>query len=82
MVRMKIILISLKIFYKIIKNMNNLSVIMVGDWNVVLDYEKDHLNYKHKNNPKAKKHIQEIMTHLNLVDIWREKHENHMDRTT
>ena len=55
--------------------MNNLSNIMVGDWNVVMDYEKDNLNYKHKNNPNAQKHtcLQEIMINLNLVDIWREK---------
>ena len=61
---------------QIVNNMNNLSIIMVGDWNVVMDYEKDNLNYKHKNNPNAQKHIQEIMINLNLVDIWREKHEN------
>ena len=33
--------------------MNKLSIIMADDWNVVLDYEKDNLNYKqsNKNNP-------------------------------
>ena len=61
---------------QIVNNMNNLSIIMVGDWNVVMDYEKDNLNYRHKNNPNAQKHIQEIMINLNLIDIWREKHEN------
>ena len=61
---------------QIIDNMNNLSVIMVGDWNVVMEYEKDNLNYKHKNNPKAQTQIHEIMTNLNLIDIWREKNED------
>ena len=44
---------------QVIESTNNLllSVIIVGDLNVVLDYEKDNLKYKHKNNPKAQKHI-------------------------
>ena len=54
---------------------------MAGDWNVVLDYEKDNLNYKHKNNPKLQKQVQEIMTQLNLGDIWREKKMKIVDST-
>ena len=66
---------------QIVNNMNNLSIIMIGDWNVVIDYEKDNLNYRLKNNPNAQKHIQEIMINLNLIDIWREKHENQRSYT-
>ena len=58
---------------RIIENMNNLSVKIVEDWNVILDYEKDDLNYKHRDNPKAQNYIHEIITHLNLIDIWKEK---------
>ena len=38
-----------------------------------LDYEKDTLNYKHKNNPKSQKCIYDIQSRFNLVDVWREK---------
>ena len=62
---------------RIIDNMNSLLIIMAGNWNVVQDYEKDNLNYKQKNNPKSQKKVHEIMTQLNLRDIWREKNENH-----
>ena len=40
--------------------MNNLSIIMAGDWNVLLDYEKDSLNYKLKNNPKSQKQLKNL----------------------
>ena len=53
---------------------------MAGDWNVVLDYEKDNLNYKHKNNPKSQKQVQEIMTQLNL-GIFGEKKMKIVDTT-
>ena len=59
-----------------ITNINNVSIIMAGDWNVVLDYEKDTLNCKHKNNPKSQKCIYDIQSRFNLVDVWRKKHEN------
>jgi hypothetical protein len=31
----------------------NTSIISVGDWNVVQNYEKDTLNYVNQNNPKS-----------------------------
>lgn len=54
MVRMRIILIFFENILQMVENMNNLSVVIVGDWNVVLDYEKDNLNYKHKITQKPK----------------------------
>ena len=37
-----------------IETIANSSKIIVGDWNVVQDYDKDTKNYKGKNNPKSK----------------------------
>ena len=59
-----------------IENLNNVSVIIAGNWNVVLDYEKDILNYKHKNNPKSQQSIHGMKTRFNLIDVWRVNHEN------
>ena len=44
---------------------------MVGDWNVVQDYEIDTCNYKSNNNLKAYKKIHDMKESLDLVDIWR-----------
>ena len=38
-----------------IENMNNKNIIMVGDWNLVIEFDKDTLNYKKQNSPKASK---------------------------
>ena len=46
--------------------------IIVGDFNLVLNQEKDTKNYLHINNPRAKEKVLDICIELNLVDIWRE----------
>ena len=56
---------------KLIENKQNSSIIMVGDWNVVQDYDLDTCNYKSKNNVKAQQTLIEIKESLDLVDIWR-----------
>ena len=48
------------------------SVVVVGDWNLVLDSQLDCCNYKHNNNPKAKEAIENMISELELTDIWRE----------
>ena len=53
---------------------DNSSVIAVGDWNIVLDYEKDTFNYQRQNNPKSQKRVHEMMDTLDLHDIWRIHH--------
>ena len=59
-------------FYKAIKDKcEDKQCIMGGDWNVVLDTEKDCFNYKHINNPKARDQILENIETLHLTDIWR-----------
>lgn len=57
----------------LILEIQNSSVIMVGDWNVVQNYELDTLNYLSKNNLKSHDRIFELKQSLDLIDIWREK---------
>ena len=55
-------------------DIGNQDMIMTGDWNVVLDYKMDCLNYTHKNNQKANEAIHELMTFFDLEDVWRSQH--------
>ena len=61
---------------KLISDLHNTTVIMVGDWNVVQDFNLDTVNYKSKNNPKAQEVILELKQSLDLVAIWRENNPN------
>ena len=65
-------------FFENLKNkitlLNNSSVIISGDWNVVQDYISDTRNYRGLNNPNSNKKLKEIIQDLDLVDIWREQH--------
>ena len=56
---------------EMVKEYQNHNIIIVGDWNLVLDPRLDSFNYKHINNPKAKESV-ENMFKLGLTDIWRE----------
>ena len=56
-----------------IKQLNNQNIIMVGDWNLLLDPNIDGKNYRHINNPRAKEEVLKIMNDLNLCDVWREE---------
>ena len=55
-----------------IKQYNNPNIIAVGDWNLVMDPALDYDNYKHINNPQAKKAVEDMTVELSLTDIWRE----------
>ena len=57
------------------------NLIMVGDWNLVLDYDKDTYNYKKHNNIKSVKLIRQFIDRLDLIDIWRNTHENERQYT-
>ena len=46
--------------------------IIGGDWNLVQNFNLDYFNYKHYNNEKAQKQVNEMMIDLDLIDIWRE----------
>ena len=54
-----------------ILQLGNQKMIIVGDWNMLLDPEVDGKNYKHINNPKARLEVLKIITELNLYDIYR-----------
>ena len=64
------------IFYEglsdIIRELQNQDIILVGDFNLVLDPEKDYFNYLHINNPKARNKVLELIENYNLTDIFRE----------
>ena len=49
------------------------NVIFSGDWNLVIDFDLDYDNYKHKNNEKAHNQILEMIESLSLNDIWRQR---------
>ena len=51
------------------------NLMMIGDWNLVLNQEKDTLNYKRQNNLKANRVVLDEMDKLDLIDIWRDRHE-------
>ena len=44
---------------------------MSGDLNLVNDFEKDTINYKKLNNPKAREIVKFNKDKLDLIDIWR-----------
>ena len=47
-------------------------IIMGGDWNLVLDPNTDYCNYKHVNNPLARDRVEDMISNLDLTDIWRD----------
>lgn len=55
----------------IISNLSN-DVIMVGDFNLILDTSMDYFKYLHINNAKARQVVLEQMNTHNLIDIYRE----------
>ena len=57
---------------RVIRFGNN-SVIMVGDWNLLLNPDVDGKNYKHVNNPNSRQKVLKLMSDLNLYDVWREE---------
>ena len=49
-------------------------VVIVGDWNLVLDPEKDTKFYANVGNLRARKIVLDVIENDNLVDIWRVQH--------
>ena len=51
----------------------NTSVIVVGDWNVIQNYDKDTINYQFENNRRSRAQVKvhQMMNNLDLIDIWR-----------
>ena len=61
---------------KLITQQGNADILIVGDWNMLLNPDIDGRNYKHINNPNARKQVLKTIVELNLYDVWREENEN------
>lgn len=51
---------------------NNRHTIVVGDFNLVINPDRDYTNYLHINNPKAREKVLEMVSTHNLLDVFRE----------
>ena len=60
--------------FKMITDIGNKTYIICGDFNISLDPTIDCYNYKHINNPKARKYVLEMINDNNLFDTFREHH--------
>lgn len=60
--------------FKSIEEMGNTSYIICGDFNLTLDPNLDSFNYKHVNNPKARKFVMNLINENNLFDPFRDLH--------
>ena len=49
----------------------NEQVIMCGDWNLVVNADKDYDNYLHINNPRAREVVVNLLQDDNFKDPWR-----------
>ncbi len=54
-----------------IEELDNASVIIVGDWNLVLEQHIDTKNYRRENNVRARNQVKAMIQHFDLKDIWR-----------
>ena len=54
-----------------LENIDQDYVIICGDFNLVLDFDKDCKNYVSINNPRSRIKLKEIMQEMSLVDIYR-----------
>ena len=60
--------------FQVIDDFNNSNVVVVGDYNLVIDTKIDYYNYLHINNPRAREKVLELIDSYDLVDIFRELH--------
>ena len=65
-----------EIFDKVLGGSGTHPVFFVGDWNLVLDQDKDTKFYRNIGNPRARKAVLNAIENENLVDVWRAQHEN------
>ena len=62
--------------FNTVENSDTKNLILVGDWNLVLDFNIDTHNYKKENNTKAKETVLKYIEKLDLIDIWRKTQDN------
>ena len=66
-------------FNKVVETLESLDTknsILVGDWNIVLNFGKDTINYKKMNNTHASKTVNPLMTKQSIIGVWRRDNEN------
>ena len=49
--------------------LSNQPIMLCGDWNVVLNYHNDTINYLKENNPNAQKSVLELIDTFELDDV-------------
>ena len=54
-----------------ILDFGNDEVIICGDWNLVINPEIDTENYRHVNNPTARREVLKLIENDNYIDIYR-----------
>ena len=59
-----------------ISEFENDEIVMCGDWNFVIDPNRDYDNYLHINNPRSRQVTLDYMAEQNILDIWRVMNEN------
>ena len=62
--------------FQIISEFENDEIVMCGDWNFVIDPDRDYDNYLHINNPRSRQATLDYMAEHNILDIWRVMNEN------
>ena len=62
--------------FDVITEMENASMVLCGDWNIVMNYDIDTKCYKGENNKRARNMLIEKMNCYELNDVWRIQHEN------
>lgn len=58
--------------FEIINEVGNKDIIVVGDFNLIMDPDIDYYNYLHLNNPKARYKVLENINQFNFIDMFRE----------
>ena len=53
--------------------LSNQPIMLCGDWNVVLNYHNDTINYLKENNPNAQKSVLELIDTFELDDVYRDQ---------
>lgn len=61
--------------YDVVVSYDNASVILCGDWNLVLDQKLDTKFYLRDNNVRARTEVQRMCSVLELTDPWRILHQ-------
>ena len=59
------------ILNKKILDFGNDEVIICGNWNLVIYPEIDTENYRHANNPTARREVSKVIENDNYIDIYR-----------